>query len=233
MRTRPRATAPGGRRQGSNGGSLAAAGFDRDGLDRDAFDRDGFVRLGVLLSPGEIDQALSTLRDRVGQARHHLRSGDKVSGGTLHLGLDPTDTVLPRIWEHPLVLSAVHHHLGDDAVLDRVTYRAPKPGHGGQTLHVDHAGFVAPGHWKGCNALVALVDVTGSSGATRVVPGSHLDPDPRFQARSPSDRHPGERHLTGPAGTVFVFSPHILHSGTSNQSDSVRHALLINWGARD
>lgn len=202
-------------------------GFDAAGLDRD-----GFVTLGVLLSPADIDRALSELSERVERARHQPSPGDKVTGGTLHLDLDPADVSVTRIWEHPRVLAAVHHHLGEQAVLGRVTYRAPKPGHGGQTLHVDHAGLVAPGNWKGCNALVALVEVTERSGATRVVPGSHLDPDPRFQAHSPSHRHPGQRHLTGPAGTVFIFSAHVLHSGSSNQSEVIRHALLISWGVQ-
>lgn len=193
------------------------------------FDREGFVDLGLLLAPGEVEQAVAALGELVVRARGEANPGSKVTGGTLHLDLGETGSGLSPIWEHPRVLDAVHHHLGPDAELNRVSYRAPKPGHGGQALHVDHPGPVQPGAWRGCNALVALVDLTERSGTTRVVPRSHLHPDPRFQARSPVDRHRGERRLTGPAGSVFVFSAHVLHSGTRNESEVVRHALLISW----
>jgi ectoine hydroxylase-related dioxygenase (phytanoyl-CoA dioxygenase family) len=80
------------------------------------------------------------------------------------------------------------------------------------------------------NLIVPLVPFTETNGATRVVPGSHLAAYQRFRPKSPTDRHPGEHLLVGPIGCGFVFSGHVLHSGTVNRSSAPRHALLINYG---
>lgn len=75
-------------------------------------------------------------------------------------------------------------------------------------------------------AIVALVPFTAENGATRVVPGSHRRID--LQRRSGGlSSHPDERTLTCAAGDAFVFSGHLLHSGTPNRSDHERPALQI------
>jgi len=201
----------------------------------EALDNDGFVAVPGVLDAPQARLAVAILGDLVAESRRQPGGAaeghaDKLTGGTLHLeGLEHRGTALPAVWEDPGVVAAVRHHLGPAAALRTATYRAPLPGRGGQTLHVDWAGFVAEGDWQVCNAIVALVDFTAANGATRVVPGTHRHPDRRFRPRSPLDRHPRQQLLTGPAGTAFVFSGHVLHSGTVNRGTAPRHALLATW----
>jgi len=194
----------------------------------DAFDRDGVVAVPGLLDEAQVAGAVAVLGRLVEAARQNPEQAGRVTGGTVHLP-DLAGSELPRVWEDPRVLAFLRHHLGGSATATAVTYRAPQPGYGAQTLHVDWTGPVQPGAWQVANLIVPLVPFTDRNGATRVVPGSHRAPYQRFRPKSPSDRHPGERLLTGPAGTGFVFSGHVLHSGTVNQSAQPRHALLINY----
>jgi Phytanoyl-CoA dioxygenase (PhyH) len=196
--------------------------------DLGAFDRDGMVAIAGLLTEAEAAEAVALLAHEVDAARADPERAGHVTGGTVHLA-DVRDIGLPKVWEDPRVVAVLRHHLGDSPVATAVGYRAPRPGYGAQTLHVDWNGPVRPGQWQVANLIVALVPFTESNGATRVVPGSHRDQYQRFRAKSPSDRHPAERSLTGPAGTGFVFTGHLLHSGTANRSGAPRHALLINY----
>ena len=71
------------------------------------------------------------------------------------------------------------------------------------------------------------------NGATRIVPGSHRNPwmmKTRYDPRRP---HPAERHLTGPAGTIFILNIHCGHSATHNATKQPRHALFSNFSRRD
>jgi hypothetical protein len=205
------------------------AGPEAGEPDLTAFDRDGVVAIPDLLTGREIADAVALLGRLVEAARRDPVRADQVAGGTIHLA-DMAYVGLPLVWLNPRVLAVIRHHLGAAATVGAVTYRAPRPGYGGQTLHVDWTGPVPPGAWQVANLIVALVPFTRDGGATRVVPRSHRTVPERFRAKSPTDRHPGERVLTGPAGTGLVFSGHVLHSGTVNRSAVSRHALLISYG---
>ena len=185
------------------------------------------------MGAAEVHRSLGALARLVEEARRDPARAEGVRGGTLHLdGLAGPSSGVAPVWRDLRVLAVVRHHLGAEAVLGDAAYRAPLPGHGGQTLHTDWTGPVAPGDWRVANLLVALVPFAGDDGATRVVPGTHRAPDPRFRPKAPTDRHPQEQRLRGPAGTGFVFSGHVLHSGTTNRSSTPRHALLVTYGRR-
>lgn len=80
-------------------------------------------------------------------------------------------------------------------------------------------------------AIVALTEFTEANGSTRVVPGSHRRPDLQRVAGN-LDSHPDEISFTGPAGTALIFSGHLLHSGTQNNSTTERPALQLTWRSR-
>ena len=194
------------------------------------FDADGWVALPEVLGPDARRQTLEVVGRLVEQARIEPQARDRVTGGTLHLdALQASSESLPQAWSDERILAIIGHHLGPGAVLADATYRAPLPGYGAQTLHADWPAPIYDEQWQVANALIALVDIGEGAGATRVVPGTHRTPDTRFRPKSPNDRHPGQVLLAGPAGIAFVFSGHVLHSGTVNRTDTPRHALLINY----
>ncbi|MET0234320.1 MAG: phytanoyl-CoA dioxygenase family protein [Kibdelosporangium sp.] len=152
-------------------------------------------------------------------------------GGTLHLnGLLDQSSLFDALWLRPALLAAVAHLLGPDFQIREMHYRAGRPGHGGQALHMDATDRAGPGQWRGCTAIVALTEFTATNGATRVVPGSHLDHG--FRPSTGHRAQSGEVLLTGPVGTCWLFNSHLWHSGTQNMSAEPRHAVLIAFHRR-
>ncbi|OWY58791.1 hypothetical protein B7486_78065, partial [cyanobacterium TDX16] len=162
-------------------------------------------------------------------AARRLRPGDKAASGTHHLNelADRVPAALEAIGDERL-LAVVHALVGPEAPAGDPSYRCPQPGYGGQRLHADSIPMLEVGPANVATCTIALTDFTEQNGATRIVPGSHRRPDQ--QRRSGNlESHPDERLLTGPAGTAFVFSGHLLHSGTPNRSARPRPALIGLW----
>lgn len=78
------------------------------------------------------------------------------------------------------------------------------------------------------NVMWMVTDFTEATGATRVVPGSHLsgfNPDPAVP-------HPVSTvAATGPAGTAFVFDGRLWHGGGANTTDKPRYGITSNYCA--
>lgn len=159
-----------------------------------------------------------------------LRPGDKPVAGTHHLS--ELEVRVPEVlsaFRDPRLLAAVHALVGPGAHAGGIHYRSPQPGRGGQRLHTDSAPMATVGPAQVATCIVALTDFTERNGATRVVAGSHRRPDVQ-RAGAGLDSHPEERLLTGAAGTAFVFSGHLLHSGTRNRCTTPRPSLQASWG---
>lgn len=190
-------------------------------------DVEGWIALPVF-TPAEVARFLEICTQLLAEDR----SVGEALGGTAHVvGLETRARELSPLWDHPIIRSAVTGLL-PGATSDGSQLRCALPGHGAQSLHPDAAGFPVSGEWTVCTVITALCDFTESNGATRVVPRSHREQDRRFQAHSPRVRHPRERILTGPVGTVFVFNGHLLHSGTENRTDHARPAVLTTFRRR-
>lgn len=201
-----------------------AVGQDRR-VDHDALDRDGYLVVPGVLTPAEADAATTRALARAADPTS-LGPTDEVHGGTIHLVL--RDPAVDALEQHPTVRAAVAHLLGSVPALDQAAFRCPQPGHGEQQLHADAPPLERVGPAVGVTAILALVAFTDQNGPTTVVPGSHLRPDqqrPHVRARL------GHREvaLTGPAGTAFVFTAHLLHRGSRNRSDAPRPAVQAIW----
>lgn len=194
-----------------------------------ALDTEGWVAVADVLTAPAAERLGRECSSALALADGDVRVGDKPASGTKRL-VELVDRVptIASVVEHPGVVAAVRWFLDEGARLENVTFRSPQPGFGEQRLHVDDLALENPGAWRVVTAIVALCDFRADNGATVVVPGSHRRPD--LQRRP--DRLTGssaELVLTGPAGTAFVFSGHLLHRGTRNRSSESRPSLQAVW----
>lgn len=142
--------------------------------------------------------------------------------------------VFDGIYVHPMLLAAVWHVLRRPFKLHSVNGHDPLPGHGQQALHPDWGGERGPGKYHVVNSMWMLDDMTADNGATRIIPGSHLNPGSLEELVQ--DRlapHPDEIYLTAPAGSVGVFNSSAWHSCTQNQSGATRRVLHGAFIARE
>lgn len=135
-----------------------------------------------------------------------------------------------RIFEEvmlaPQVLESMAHVLGPCFKLSSFNARTPDPyGEGNQPLHVDSGAMPDDkGYWV-CNSIWMLDDFTVENGATRMIPGSQSWR--RLPGPGIYGAYPGERLITGKAGTVAIMNAHMWHAGTSNRTPYPRRALHV------
>ena len=124
----------------------------------------------------------------------------------------------------PSVLAAARAVVGEELLLNLVNYRTPTPGGQGQPLH-DLSRRRGRPFFK-CNAIWCLDDFTVDNGATRVIPGSHLD-DTQAKERmgDPYDVHVDEVVVEAPKGSVVFHNSHLIHSGRPNVSGADRRSI--------
>lgn len=130
---------------------------------------------------------------------------------------------------HPQVLEAAKQFLGPytDKILLHLTQTIHiNPGNPAQPIHRDRLAWgnhiprqIEPQF----NTIWALTDFTTENGATRCVPGSHkwdwerrAEPEEIIQAEMS-------------AGSVFIYSGSVLHSGGENRSDGSRLGLNLTY----
>lgn len=155
--------------------------------------------------------------------------GDKPNAGTHHLNeIDKRVPLIAELLRRPALVQAVTNLIGHDGQLDQASYRSPQPGYGSQKLHTDDLPKFDDGPDRVATAIVALVDFTSKNGATRFVPDSHLRPDLQRLGGN-LNSHEDEQLALMTSGSAFVFSGHLLHSGTKNVSTAERPALQLVW----
>lgn len=189
----------------------------------------GFVVLDGLLDDALRERVLAECEAllEMPPAQRHAR--DRIAQGTRHLAqLADRSSAVAEVLELPRLIEAVTSIIGPQFMQTDVSFRAPQPGFGEQKLHADDVPKLDNGPDRVATAIVALTDFTERNGSTRLVPGSHRRLDLQRQAGS-LDSHADEIALTGTAGSAFVFSGHLLHSGTKNESDADRPALQLVW----
>ncbi len=194
-----------------------------------SFDNDvGWIEIPDFLDTTEVTELLAQCRSIVQQPESEQWPRDKESGTQRLVGLDQRLGMVERILGRDILNSIVIEILGTQFRRSEVGFRNPQPGFGWQFLHADAPPQTSPGPATVATAIVPLANFGPTNGATRLIPGSHRRPD--LQRSSGSlEYHEGEILLTGTMGTAFVFSGHVLHSGTMNRSDRDRPALHLLW----
>lgn len=193
----------------------------------------GWVQIPHLLTTTEVATVLAACSDLAKLPSAECRSADKPAAGTQHLvELDERIDAVSEIVQRNELVTMVEAIIGPDFEQSQVSLRCPQPGFGDQKLHADAVPKLTGGPNLVATTIIPLVEFTAYNGATRVIPGSHLRPDLQRRAGS-FDNHGREILLQGAAGSAFVFSGHLLHSGTQNRSTQNRPALQMVWRVRE
>jgi ectoine hydroxylase-related dioxygenase (phytanoyl-CoA dioxygenase family) len=216
---------------------LAHFGVRSDTLsaaERDSIDRDGFLRIDDALTPAQASAMKDRIQELVDIEGDEAGIEVHTETGTDRLGdLVNKDPMFDICFTHPRVLACAQHILGD-VRLSALNSRTSLPGYGRHELHADSGSRIEPGDYESAMSIWMLVDFTEENGPTRVVPGSHrLGKFASEEMDDPVADHPDQVHLTGKAGTVYMFNAHIWHGGTRNNTTEKRPAAFALFGRRD
>jgi ectoine hydroxylase-related dioxygenase (phytanoyl-CoA dioxygenase family) len=193
---------------------------------KDTLARDGFVVLADVVDARGC-AAMAALVD------DHANDPDALpSGGNMQIArLTPRHAPVSALLDDEMMRATVETLLSSAPVaVASVAWRAPRKGFGQQALHADWHSPPVGEHAASATAIAMIDAFTVENGATRVVPGSHRQRRsiPAFYA-DPERRHDDERVITGPAGSVLVFSAHLWHAGRRNVSGAPRRALQLTF----
>jgi ectoine hydroxylase-related dioxygenase (phytanoyl-CoA dioxygenase family) len=199
-------------------------------------DRAGYGILTGVLSDSEWREARQVLVDEI--AREEAIDENRVR----RFFTDPDDknrrlSRLPNrhkwfrdFLEHPVALELTKHILGptllDESYLVH-SYGAnlTRPGSGEQFIHLDRStGFHHFDRPTQSRIIWCLDDFDEINGATRVVPGSHLlRGDVDMTGGTYYESVPAE----APAGSIIVYTDHLLHGTGANRSEDRERAGVI------
>jgi Phytanoyl-CoA dioxygenase (PhyH) len=101
-----------------------------------------------------------------------------------------------------------------------------------EALHVDVKHGADGWPLVGC---ILMVDAfTAENGATRFVPGSHLQPRELDEVMSnPKDAHAEQVLACGAAGSLIIFNASVWHSHTANRSAGPRRSIQAHFVPRE
>ena len=135
--------------------------------------------------------------------------------------------VFARIPTHPNVLPLVEAVLDPGCLLSSLSSIAIGPAEGAQPIHADDQLIPIPKPHPPvvCNTMWAVTDFTEANGATRLVPGTHVQDNPDF----------GGEYASVPAemakGSVLVWHGSLWHGGGANTTGERRVGIACNYCA--
>ena len=193
-----------------------------------AIEQDGAVILKDAITPKTVQQMVDKVMPYIDATpmgnddftgRHTQRTGALVAR---------TPTCRELIL-HPQVLEAARCYLGPytDKILLHLTQTIRiNPGNPAQAIHRDRLAwgtYIPKEIEPQFNTIWALTDFTIENGATRCVPGSHKWDWDRIA--KPEEIIQAEMS----AGSVFIYSGSVLHSGGENRSNASRLGLNLTY----
>lgn len=201
---------------------------------RDEFLQQGYCYLDGVIPPGEVEAVRESVERDV-LAHSVLPPPTGYVPGLLRYNQALAPYVASRF-----ILDLVESFFGPHARISMVTGMVNEPGIPRGDLHADwpynQAGSAKiPAPYPDCLMHIVtmwmLSDFTGEGGGTIVVPGSHRQPDhPRQDGPiQPLTPYPGERRLTGRAGSVAMFDARLWHATGPNVSGNRRVAAVIRY----
>ncbi len=137
-------------------------------------------------------------------------------------------TTFQKIPVHQSILPIVERVLDPGLLISSLSSIAIGPDEQAQPIHADDQLIPLPRPHVPiiCNTMWAVTDFTEENGATRLVPGSHLWPEPP---------NPLETYETIPAemakGSVLVWVGSLWHGGGANRTAQRRVGIAMNYCA--
>jgi hypothetical protein len=206
--------------------ALARAGVTNSTLSGDqaaALDGDGYAVFRHAIPPDWLEPLCEAFEHSVlpserwpAPREHHTR----------HAMVD-NDELVRRVCLLPVVLAAAYHLLRTRFFLTTVQGRDPRPDGGYQLLHRDWTEIDTPAPFA---LMLAFIDPFGpGNGATRVVPGTHLQSGGPDEFSSFGTAHPEQVVLEGEAGDILVCNGRLAHSATRNTSGATRRSFLASF----
>jgi ectoine hydroxylase-related dioxygenase (phytanoyl-CoA dioxygenase family) len=129
----------------------------------------------------------------------------------------------------PMVLPVVEGVLDDGCLVSTLSSISIGKGESPQPIHADDQviGLARPHAAVVCNSMWAMTDFTEANGATRIVPGSHRDPNWPVYGDQAIDSIPAEMER----GSVLVWNGSLWHGGGANVTDQRRVGIAMNYCA--
>jgi len=128
---------------------------------------------------------------------------------------------------HPIAIQLLREVVGWPALLSNLSANITGPGGGEMVLHADQ--LFVPEPWptrpQGMNIGWCLDDFTEANGATRVVPGSHLEGRMPQGDECSQDGVPVE----ATAGSIIVFESRLWHKTGNNRTQDETRAGVFAW----
>jgi ectoine hydroxylase-related dioxygenase (phytanoyl-CoA dioxygenase family) len=130
------------------------------------------------------------------------------------------------------LLAACCQIIGAPFKLSGMRARTLNPGAPAERLHVDVKDRGDGWPLVGC---IFMVDsFTAENGATRFVPGSHLQSrEPGEVMNNPEDDHDEQVLGCGPAGSIIIFNASVWHSHGANRSTRPRRSIQAHFVPRE
>jgi len=129
----------------------------------------------------------------------------------------------------PTLLPVVEGVLDDGCLVSSLSSISIGKGESPQPIHADDQviGLARPHDAVVCNSMWAISDFTEANGATRIVPGSHKDPNWPVYGDPDIDSIPAEMKR----GSILVWNGSLWHGGGANVTDERRVGIAMNYCA--
>ena len=196
--------------------------------------KDGYIVIKNVINKNEIREytdLLETTYNELKKNKQHIYPGGVGKTERLIQNLHNKNKNFINLVTHNKVLPIIEHCLklgsyneNEDYILSQFSARDPHYGTDEQQLHIDSR---LPGSSFPLSmiAMWMLNDFNEDTGATRLVPGSHLIPKYPENGKSYSN----EIQVDAPAGSVLIYNTSVWHGGGKKLKDKIRWGIVCTY----
>lgn len=197
--------------------------------------RQGFAVVPDVLSPAEVERVRARLVEVAAFERSagidHDPKWEDGPGNQRVFGLLNKGFEFVELAAHPVAMALMAHLLDPAFLLSSLTANITAPGGHPMYLHYDQ--HYVPGPWPVAplvaNIIWMLDDFNEENGATRFVPGSHLEDHAGWTLESLVGRAGETVAVGGPRGGLVCLDGRVLHQTGANRTPAERRHGLIAY----